>query len=170
MGDALAFPGITDPFTDVGVDTEYQYIGDVHDFSLKASYIWERQKLEGEFGAGASSNLTDFLNNFDISANYVYNHTISLTGAYFNTWGTRDVLFNSGFTTGSPNSSGWIFDLAYLPFSYGGPAIWPWLNARIGILYTHYNRFDGSVNNVDFTPGRTAQDNDTTFVYTWVAF
>jgi len=170
MGDALAFPGITDPFTDVGVDTEYQYIGDVHDFSLKASYIWERQKLEGEFGAGASSNLTDFLNNFNISANYVYNHTISLTGAYFNTWGTRDVLFNSGFTTGSPNSSGWIFDLAYLPFSYGGPAIWPWLNARIGILYTHYNRFDGSVNNVDFTPGRTAQDNDTTFVYSWVAF
>ena len=170
MGDLLAFPGIMDPFTDVGVDTEYQYIGDVHAFTLKASYIWERQKLNGEFGAGASSNLIDTLNNFNVSANYVYNHTISLTAAYFNTWGTTDVLLNSGFTTGSPNSSGWTFDLAYLPFSYGGPRIWPWLNARIGILYTHYNRFDGSVNNVDFTPGLTAQDNDTTFVYTWVAF
>ena len=174
MGDLLAFPGITDPFTDVGVDTEYQYIGDVHAFTLKASYIWERQKLNGEFGAMASSNLTDFLNRFDISANYVYNHTISLTGGYFNTWGTTDVLLNSGFTTGSPNSSGWTFDLAYLPFSYGGPRIWPWLNARIGILYTHYDRFDGSVNNVDnptFTPPfRSAADNDTTFVYTWVAF
>ena len=76
----------------------------------------------------------------------------------------------AGFTTGSPNSDGWTFDLAYLPFSYGGPRIWPWLNARIGRTYTHYNRFDGSVNNVDQTPGRTAQDNDTTFVYTWVAF
>ena len=170
MGDALAFPGITDPFTDVGVDTEYQYIGDVHAFTLRASYIWERQKLNGEFGAGVSSNHTDQLNNFKASASYIYNHTISLTAGYFNTWGTTDVLLNSGFTTGSPNSDGWTFDLAYLPFSFGGPGIWPWLNARIGIEYTHYNRFDGSVNNIDFTPGRTAQDNDTTFLYTWIVF
>jgi hypothetical protein len=170
MGDALAFPGITDAFTDVGVDTEYQYIGDVHAFTLRAGYIWERQRLNGEFGAGASSNLTDFLNNFKVSASYIYNHTITLTGGYFNTWGTTDVLLNSGFTTGSPNSSGWTFDLAYLPFSFGGPRIWPWLNARIGIEYTHYNRFDGSVNNVDFTPGLKAADNDTTFLYTWIVF
>jgi hypothetical protein len=180
MGDALAFPGITDPFTDVGVDTEYQYIGDVHAFTLRSSYIWERQKLNGEFGTAASSNLIDTLNSFNISASYIYNHTISLTGGYFNTWGTSDVLLytGAGFTTGSPNSSGWIFDLAYLPFSYGGPRIWPWLNARIGITYTHYNRFDGSLNNVDNPPtippsppnGRTAQDNDTTFVYTWFVF
>ena len=88
------------------------------------------------------------------TASYIYNHTISLTGGYFNTWGTSDVLLftGAGFTTGSPNSDGWTFDLAYLPFSYGGPRIWPWLNARIGITYTHYNRFDGSVNNVDQTP------------------
>ena len=172
MGDLLAFPGITDPFTDVGVDTQYQYIGDVHAFTFRASYINENQRLNGEFGAGASSNHTDELNSFKASASYIYNHTITFTGGYFNTWGTSDVLLftGAGFTTGSPNSDGWTFDLAYLPFSYGGPRIWPWLNARIGITYTHYNRFDGSVNNVDQTPGRTAQDNDTTFVYTWVAF
>jgi hypothetical protein len=166
---ALAFP-VTDPFTDVGVDTEYQYIGEVHAFTLRASYIRERQKLNGEFGAGASSNPTDELNSFKASASYIYDRTISVTGGYFNTWGTSDVLLYSGFTTGSPNSSGWTGDVAYLPFSNGGPKIWPWLNARIGITYTHYNEFDGSGNNVDFVHGRTAQDNDTTFVYTWVAF
>jgi len=168
---ALAFP-VTDPFTDVGVDTEYQYIGEVHAFTLRASYIWERQKLNGEFGAMVSSNPTDELNSFKASASYIYNRTISVTGGYFNTWGTSDVLLytGAGFTTGSPNSNGWIADVAYLPFSNGGPKIWPWLNARIGISYTHYNEFDGSGNNVDQTPGRSAQDNDTTFVYTWLAF
>jgi len=168
----LAFPGITDLFTDVGVDTEYQYIGDVHAFTLRASYIWENQKLNGEFGAGVSSNPTDDLNSFNISASYIYNHTISLTGGYFNTWGTSDVLLytGAGFTTGSPNSSGETVDLAFLPFSYGGPRIWPWLNARIGILYTHYNQFDGSVINVDMTPGLKASDNDSIFAYSWVAF
>jgi hypothetical protein len=167
----LAFP-VTDPFTDVGVDTEYQYIGEVHAFTLRASQIWERQKLNGEFGAMASSNQTDELNSFKASASYIYDRIISLTAGYFNTWGTSDVLLytGAGFTTGSPNSDGWNFDLAYLPFSKGGPKIWPWLNARIGITYTHYNRFDGSVNNVDQTLGRTAQDNDTTFAYAWIAF
>jgi hypothetical protein len=168
---ALAFP-VTDPFTDVGVDTEYQYIGDVHALTLRASYIWERQKLNGEFGAMASSNPTNELNSFKASASYIYDHTISVTGGYFNTSGTSDVLLytGAGFTTGSPNSNGWTADLAYLPFSKGGPKIWPWLNGRIGITYTHYNKFDGSVNNVDQTPGRSAGNNDTTFIYTWWAF
>ena len=52
---------------------------------------------------------------------------------------------------GSPNSAYWNFDLAYLPFMNGGPDIWPWFNARIGIQYTHYDKFDGTWNNVDTT-------------------
>jgi hypothetical protein len=172
MGDLLAFPGFTDPFRDIGVDAQYQYIGDVHALTFRLSQIWERQRLNGEFSAGASSNHTDELDSFKVSASYIYNHTISLTGEYFNTSGTSDVLLytGAGFTTGSPNSDGWEFDLAYLPFSYGGPKIWPWLNARFGIEYTLYNRFDGSVHNIDQTPGRSAKDNNTTFVYSWIAF
>jgi hypothetical protein len=73
-------------------------------------------------------------------------------------------------TTGSPNSSGWVFDLAYLPFSKGGPELWPWFNGRIGITYTHYDKFDGSTNNVDMIPGLKASGNDTVFLYTWFAF
>ena len=30
----------------------------------------------------------------------------------------------------------------------GGPDLWPWFNARIGVLYTHYDKFDGTWNNV----------------------
>ena len=167
---ALAFPGITDPFTDIGADTQYQYIGEIHAFTLRASYINEHEKLAGEFSAGASTHPTDELNEFKISASYIYNHTVSVTGEYFNTWGTSDAILNAGFSsTGSPNSNGWVVDVAYLPFSYGGPSIWPWFNARLGVSYTHYDEFDGS-SGVNLTTGRSASDNDTTFVYAWVAF
>ena len=43
-----------------------------------------------------------------------------------------------------PDTNGISFDLAYVPYPYGGPDLWPWLNARIGILYTHFNKFEGS--------------------------
>jgi hypothetical protein len=167
---ALSFPGFKDPFTDIGVDAQYQYIGDTHIFTVRASYIWERQKLNGEFANGASSNLVDNLNAFNASASYIYDRTISFTTGYFATWGSSDPLLYANSTTGSPNSSGWTFDLAYLPFSKGGPDLWPWFNGRIGITYTHYDKFDGSTNNVDMIPGLKASGNDTVFLYTWFAF
>ena len=44
-----------------------------------------------------------------------------------------------GTFTGSPNSAGWIFELAYLPFSHGGPSFWPMADFPIGLQYTHWN-------------------------------
>ena len=73
-------------------------------------------------------------------------------------------------TNGSPNSRYWKFDLAYLPFMNGGPDMWPWFNARIGIQYTHFDKFDGTWNNVDNNIGLKAGGNDTVFVYTWLMF
>jgi hypothetical protein len=173
---ALTFGGITDQFTDIGVDAQYQYIGAVHAFTVRASYIWEHQKLNAESNpflpqnAGGTTNPTDELYSFKASASYIYDHTISVTGGYFAKWGTTDPVLYANSPTGSPNSNGWIADLAYLPFSHGGPDLWPWLNARIGISYTHYDKFDGSTNNVDGVPGLKASGNDTTFIYTWFAF
>jgi hypothetical protein len=170
IASALSFPGIKDPFTDIGVDAQYQYIGDTHIFTVRASYIWERQKLSGEFANGLSSNLVDTLNSINASASYIYDRTFSFTTGYFSTWGSTDALLYANSTTGSPNSSGWVFDLAYLPFSKGGPDLWPWFNGRIGVTYTHYDKFDGSTHNVDNVPGLKASGNDTVFLYTWFAF
>ncbi|MGA7325765.1 MAG: cytochrome C [Rhodomicrobium sp.] len=177
---ALTYPSnIVDPFLDIGVDAQYQYIDAINAFTVRVSYIWEHQRLSGESnpalnGVTPVANPNDELYSFNASASYIYDRTISLTGGYFATWGTSDVLLygptGAGFTTGSPNSSGWIFDVAYLPFSYGGPPLWPWLNARIGVSYTHYDKFNGSTNNVDQTPGLSASGNDTVFVYIWFAF
>jgi hypothetical protein len=170
--------GITDPFLDVGVDTQYQYIGDVHAFTLRASYIWEHQKLNAESNpnlipnqlSGTLTNPTDELYAFNASATYTYDRTVAFTTAYFATWGTADAGLYPNSATFSPNSSGWVFDLGYMPYSHGGPDLWPWLNGRIGISYTHYDKFDGSTNFVDGTPGLKASGNDTFFLYTWFAF
>jgi hypothetical protein len=67
------------------------------------------------------------------------------------------------------NPLGWITEIAYLPFSYGGPSFWPWLNARIGVQYTFFNKFDGATTNFNGN-GRNAHNNNTLFVYTWIAF
>jgi hypothetical protein len=164
---ALSYPaGVFDPTLDIGVDSQYQFIGETDIFTVRASYIWERAKLNGEYfyGAPDSSNLVNELNSFHASASYVYDRTFSFTGGYFNIWGTPDAIFYQNVWSGgpSPNSRGFVGDIAFLPFSNGGPEFWPWLNVRVGVTYTHYDEFEG---------GKVhASQNDSTMLYTWFAF
>ena len=99
-----------------------------------------------------------------------------MTGGYFNISGSSDFnLYNVGGTSGgfsntsSPNSEGFMAEIAYLPFSHGGPSVWPWFNTRIGLQYTLYTKFDGSSRNYDGA-GRNARDNNTVFLYALTAF
>ena len=73
----------------------------------------------------------------------------------------------------SPNTSGEVIDIGYLPWSHGGPALWPWLNTRIGVNFTHYDKINGLANNystnADGSP-RNARDDNTTILYAWTAF
>lgn len=176
-----------DPTIDVGLDSQYQYIGECHIFTVRASWIWENKSNAAERAAAFRSpaplpNQFDQLNDLNINASYIYDRKISFTAGYFSTWGTADpALYGTvasgmgvGQTSanGSPNSSGWNFDLAYLPFMYGGPDIWPWFNARIGVLYTHYDVFDGTSGLAPAANGTLvkASGNDTVFFYTWLMF
>jgi hypothetical protein len=74
-----------------------------------------------------------------------------------------------GTANGSPDTSGWRAELAYLPFMHGGPDFWAWLNARIGLQYTFYDKFNGAAANFDGM-GRNARDNNTVFAYAWIMF
>jgi hypothetical protein len=174
--------------TDFGFDLQYQYIGDVHSVTVRANYIHEIQKLNASAGSAPpnlagldpwsslplAANQSGHLNVMSISASYIYDHTVSLTGGYFKTTGNADPIQYGtavdGISPLKPNSSGYVADLAFLPFSHGGPDIWKWANARIGVQYTYYTRFDGVSNNVDGILGRTAHDNNTIFLYAWTAF
>ena len=56
-----------------------------------------------------------------------------------------------------------------MPFNNGGPSFWPWLNAKVGLQYIAYTKFNGGATNYDGF-GRSASANNTLFLYTWIAF
>jgi hypothetical protein len=139
-------------------------------------------------GIGGSSNVTNKLTSLKASAEYVWDRTFSGTLGYFNVYGSADntlygnAFFNpipGGSAFGRPNGKGLIFDFAYMPFSKGSPDPYPWANAKFGVQYTHYLQLYGGTTNFDglgpYFNGsvwrtHNANDNNTLFLYSWVAF
>ena len=153
-----------DRYTDMGFDTQYQYHGANFWFTVRGTYIHESQKLDATFANGGSVNPTDTLNEARAYGSLAYgdDNRIVLTAQHFNTWGSTDTGLYGGFASGfSPNSDGWIAEIAYIPFVSSQAPGWPWFNARVGVQYTWYNKFDGT------TVGASA--NNTLFVYLWLA-
>ena len=169
LPDRIAGSG-TDHRTDVGVDTQYQFLGARDSISVQARLIWENQNLAASQALGLSTNSNNHLNSGTIKATYYYNQTVGLTLGYFRINGSSDPLLYGGVSANnSPNSRGFTAELDYIPFNYGGPSFWPWLNMKLGLQYVHYNQFDGANTNYDGA-GRNASDNDTLFAFAWFAF
>jgi hypothetical protein len=158
----------TDSFTDIGVDTQYQYLGDPHTVTVRAAWVHENHNTSASQTLGLADNSHDTLRSLNASISYIYDKTWSLSAGRFSIGGTADATLYGTFT-GSPNSAGWVTEIAYLPFSYGGPAFWPWLNMRIGLQYTLWNKFDGATTNINGA-GRNAHNNNTIFAYAWIMF
>lgn len=153
----------TDNYTDVGFDTQYQYQGDNFWLTLRGSYIHEFQNLNASFANGLAFNPNNTLNEARAYASLAYgnNNRVVLTGQYFSSWGSPDALIYSGNANFSPNSNGWIAEIAYIPFISGQAPGWPWFNMRLGLQYTWYTEFNGT--NVG------ASANNTLFLYAWFA-
>jgi hypothetical protein len=153
--------GPTDRFKDIGVDAQYQYITDLHRFSLQFNFIRETQN----WTATTQSNATDVLKEIRGKVGYYYNKKYGLNIGYFSLKGSADdVLYNSGAAVtgsenGSPNSSGYILELNYLPKR----------DIRLTLQYTGYKKFNGAKNNYDGF-GRNAKDNNTLYLLAWFMF
>jgi len=165
----LTQPPQTDRFTDVGFDAQYQYQGSNYWVTLRGTYVHENQTLDASsFYIGA--NPTNTLNTFRAYASLAYgnDNRFVLTGQYFNTSGSSDPTLYANLnscqapnTACSPNTDGYIFEIAYIPFISSQAPVWPWANVRVGLQYTYYNRFDGDT--------VSAHDNNTLFGYIWFA-
>jgi hypothetical protein len=163
----------TDQYYDIGFDSQYQYQGDNYWITLRGSYIHENQTLDASssgFNGNPATNPTNELNTLKLLASLAYgnDNRIVVTGQYFDTWGTSDPTLYSGLisctppnTACSPNSSGYIAEIAYIPFISSQAPGWPWANVRVGLQYTYYNKFDGDT--------VFAHDNNTLFGYVWFA-
>ena len=55
------------------------------------------------------------------------------------------------------------------PFGMEKSFGWPYLNTRLFVQYTAYDKFNGSSTNYDGT-GRSASDNNTLYTWVWFAF
>jgi len=160
----------TDRLTDVGLDTQYQFLGARDSFSVQARYIYEDQNFAASQALGLTTNSHNNLRSFNLKGTYYYRQMIGFTAGYFRTDGTPDpLLYGPVSATNSPNSNGYVFELDYVPYNYGGPSFWPWLNMKFGLQFVHYTKFNGASSNFDGA-GTNASDNDTVFAFTWLAF
>jgi hypothetical protein len=163
LGTTGTFPQ-TDKYTDAGFDAQYQYQGDNHWFTLRGSYIREYQNLAASFANHFSANQNNQLSTLRLQASLALggNNRFVFTGQYFDTEGTPDPILYAGLASGiSPNSNGWIAELAYIPFLTSPAPGWPWFNARIALDYIVYEKFDGTKTG--------ASGNNTLFLSLWLA-
>jgi hypothetical protein len=159
--------GFVNEFRDVAEDIQYQYIGDEHLFSLVATRIHENLTLDAGFAAGTSANPKDDLTTVRFAASYYYHRKAGFVLSHFATTGSVDTeLYAAGeapgvisSATGSPDTSGWIAELNYLP----------WLNTKLSLQLTRYAKFNGASTNYDGF-GRNASDNNTIYMLLWLVF
>ena len=157
--------GSTDRFTDVALDVQYQYITNVHIFSLQTTWVHEWQDRDASFRLGDTARGSDRLDTFRVNGNYYYRSKIGTFGAtlaYFSTMGSKDSLLYSsapldGSRTGRPGSNGFILEADYLL----------WERLKFSLQYTAYGEFNGASSNYDGF-GRDASDNNTFFFLLWL--
>jgi hypothetical protein len=158
--------GPTNNYTDAAVDAQVEHHAASAMWIGRAAFIHEGQTLSAFADAdpAEAANLHETLSTFRTSVTFEPSIRYALSAGYFQTTGTTDaVLFApasvTGSRTGSPNSRG----------ALGEFAVNPWQNTRFGIQYVAYSLFNGASNNYD-AAGRKAGDNNTLFLYFWLAF
>lgn len=164
----------TNRFTDLGFDATYQYAKDGESaLTVNASYIHENQDLGGSFSAGQSGVASNHLNTLRLDATVTYHQTWSVGAGVFDTTGGSDqTLYGAaplgGSNNGSPDTRGYIVQFECVPL--GKVDSWgrPWVNLRVGLQYTGYLKFNGGTSDYDGY-GRSARQNNSLFVFYWLA-
>lgn len=139
-------------FRDLGVDAQYQYLLDPHAVTAQAVYSRSRV-VDGNRAAVLRTKLT-----------YVYQAKYGGSLGLFHMTGTTDPANVdptrvSGNASGDPATRGWTTEAFWTPIQ----------NLRLGIQYTGYGVFNGASSNYDGA-GRNASDNNTLFLYGWMAY
>jgi hypothetical protein len=154
--------GTSTSYADRGVDAQYQYISSPHVVSTQFRYITE--------------DITDTTGNYSGPANlkstfakamYVYRAKYGAALSYQRIEGSSDAYYTGGlggganFTgvSGTPNTTVWTPALFWQPLQ----------NVRITIYKTFFTEYLGGTDNYDGL-GRNASDNNTTYIYAWIAF
>jgi hypothetical protein len=166
--------GFTDRYTDLGLDSSWQKaIGKADLFTVNARYMHEKGDLKascalGLIGDGNDVNCGSYrLNEFRASGRYTLHEKTGFTLSAFSITGTRSANVFEG--DGSPDSNGLMGQIDHTFWPDGKSPLGPLFNARVGVQYTAYGKFNGRRHNFDGA-GANASDNDVLRVFTWIAF
>ncbi len=197
-GSDTADPGNLGRFRNTGIDAQYQYILDPHTVTAQVAFMRQVQTYSSNTFAGAAppyfladgttptdpANPADTTNVLRAKVSYVYQARYGGSLAFFNLTGTTNTLnqtagydSNGQITSTDPQGTGIASarvegNLAGNPATRGFTyeAFWmPVQNIRVGAQYTAYSRFNGAASNYDGF-GRNAKDNNTLFLYAWLAY
>ncbi len=166
IGNPVPVGGSSNQFNDLGVDSTYQYFHGHYALTLEGVYVDERQRLNASFAHDGSSNLYNRLRSFNLKGSYWLRNTYGVTLASFANNGSKDVVLYGN--NGSPNTQGGMVEFDYNPFGQATSWKEPFVNVRLGLQYTFYSKFSGLVHNIDGA-GRSASDNNTLYLYAWLA-
>jgi hypothetical protein len=155
--------GMTDNYTDIGFDLNYEKSLGSNMITAHTSWIHESQKLNATLGNNLGNN-SNSLNSFKVVGNYYIHSRIGLSLGYFliNGDAVKAIYMPAsvdGSNNGKPDSNGLIAEIDYEP----------WLNTKFSVQYIAYGKFNGGSSNYDGT-GRNASDNNTIYLDSWMAF
>ena len=171
----------TNRYTDIALDGTYQYTPEgPGSIIANASVIHEKQRLTATFNALGADNATNHLTALEVDASYAWRQTWSAGLGFFDIRGGRDATLYapgafSGSANGSPDTRGVTVQFECVPL--GKLQSWgrPWVNLRVGVQYTAYLKFNGGTTSYDVpvgggVPGRNASQNNSLFLFSWMAF
>ena len=171
--------GRSDRYTDLGLDTSWIKPVGPGTLTVNGRYTHEKQSLEatcllgmddGSIAQGPLAACADnTLNEVRADASYYWHNAVGATLSPFSVTGSSNPYIYGGNRVPKPNSSGVEFQVDGTPWGKGNSPLGPRFNMRMGVQYTLYSHFNGARSNFDFT-GRSAHDNNTLRLFTWVAF
>jgi len=166
--------GLTNHYTDLGLDTSWQTTFNRGDgISLNLRYTHENASLRASCALGLIGDGTDVdcghyhLSELRAAARYTLHGKIGFTLSPFSITGSHnDNVFDG---SGRPDSNGLMGQVDYTFWPESNSPLGSRLNARVGVQYTVYGKFNGRHHDFD-GEGANASDNDVLRVFTWVAF
>lgn len=166
--------GFADHYTDWGLDSSWQKsIGKSDLLTANVRYENEHGDLRascalGLIGDGSGPGCARYeLKEWRAALRYTLRDKFGFTLSPFRITGSHNDNVFGG--SGRPDSGGLMGQVDYTFWPEGKSPLGPLLNARVGIQYTVYGKFNGRRHNFDGA-GANARDNDVLRLFTWIAF
>ena len=166
--------GFTDRYTDWGVDSSWlKPLGKGDALTANVRFEHENGNLRAScalelIGDGSDIDCARYhLNEWRAAVRYTWHNRVGITVSPFTISGSRN--FNLYQGNGLPDSNGVLGQIDFTPWGNGHSPFGPRFNARVGVQYTLYGKFNGRRHNYDLA-GANAGDNNALRLFTWVAF